>query len=127
MQIYFMFYLLCLEISTLSSTHLLLVGNCKLKKKWCFFSLWILTQNTQFSHETFKCRTQRARPIVVDPGLYLSKKFDVLVTSERRELPTSFKLYTGKLFNIHYLEFFSCLTSIYLKSFLFCTCCVYPH
>lgn len=39
--------------------------------------------------------TQRARPIVVDPGLYLSKKFDVLVTSERRELPTPFKLYTG--------------------------------
>ncbi|CAL9153959.1 unnamed protein product [Musa hybrid cultivar] len=39
--------------------------------------------------------TQRARPIVVDPGLYLSKKFDVLVTSEHRELPTSFKLYTG--------------------------------
>ncbi|KAJ3678430.1 hypothetical protein LUZ60_002233 [Juncus effusus] len=39
--------------------------------------------------------TQRARPIVIDPGLYLSKKFDLLTTSEKRELPTSFKLYTG--------------------------------
>ncbi|PKU85902.1 beta-glucuronosyltransferase GlcAT14B-like [Dendrobium catenatum] len=38
---------------------------------------------------------QRAKPIIIDPGLYLSKKFDVVVTSERRELPTSFKLFTG--------------------------------
>ncbi|EAZ41491.1 hypothetical protein OsJ_26015 [Oryza sativa Japonica Group] len=37
----------------------------------------------------------RAKPIVVDPGLYLSKKFDLTMTTERRELPTSFKLYTG--------------------------------
>lgn len=47
-------------------------------------------------------RTQRARPIIVDPGLYLSKKFDVFTTTERRELPTTFKLYTGKLFYIYY-------------------------
>ncbi|XP_020114232.1 beta-glucuronosyltransferase GlcAT14B-like [Ananas comosus] len=38
---------------------------------------------------------QRAKPIIVDPGIYLSKKFDIVVTTERRELPTSFKLYTG--------------------------------
>ncbi|KAL5649272.1 hypothetical protein ACJX0J_040081, partial [Zea mays] len=36
----------------------------------------------------------RAKPIVLDPGLYLSKKFDLTMTTERRELPTSFKLYT---------------------------------
>lgn len=47
-------------------------------------------------------RTQRARPIIVDPGLYLSKKFDVFTTTEHRELPTTFKLYTGKLFYIYY-------------------------
>lgn len=40
-------------------------------------------------------RIQRAKPIVLDPGLYLSKKFDLSTTTERRELPTSFKLYTG--------------------------------
>ncbi|XP_042459130.1 beta-glucuronosyltransferase GlcAT14B-like [Zingiber officinale] len=39
--------------------------------------------------------TQRARPIIVDPGLYLSKKFDVFTTTEHRELPTTLKLYTG--------------------------------
>ncbi|KAH7654773.1 Glycosyl transferase family 14 protein [Dioscorea alata] len=38
---------------------------------------------------------QRARPIIIDPGLYLSKKFDIVVTNERRELPAAFKLFTG--------------------------------
>ncbi|GAB4825007.1 hypothetical protein Ancab_007880 [Ancistrocladus abbreviatus] len=38
---------------------------------------------------------QRARPIIVDPGLYLSKKSDLAVTTQRRSLPTAFKLFTG--------------------------------
>ncbi|KAK8482827.1 hypothetical protein V6N11_047058 [Hibiscus sabdariffa] len=38
---------------------------------------------------------QRARPIIVDPGLYLSKKSDIAWTSQHRSLPTSFKLHTG--------------------------------
>ncbi|KAJ6826992.1 beta-glucuronosyltransferase GlcAT14B-like [Iris pallida] len=38
---------------------------------------------------------QRAKPIIVDPGLYLSKKFDLFSTEERRKLPESFKLFTG--------------------------------
>ncbi|KAI3736194.1 hypothetical protein L6452_15731 [Arctium lappa] len=38
---------------------------------------------------------QRAKPIIVDPGLYLSKKSDLAITSQRRSLPTSFKLFTG--------------------------------
>ncbi|MFQ6670899.1 hypothetical protein Gotur_035629 [Gossypium turneri] len=37
----------------------------------------------------------RAKPIIVDPGLYLSKKSDIAWTTQRRLLPTSFKLYTG--------------------------------
>ncbi|KAK1309592.1 hypothetical protein QJS10_CPA09g01421 [Acorus calamus] len=40
-------------------------------------------------------RNQRARPIIVDPGLYLSKKYDIVTTSQRRALPTAFKLFTG--------------------------------
>uniref|UniRef100_A0A7N0RC14 Uncharacterized protein n=1 Tax=Kalanchoe fedtschenkoi TaxID=63787 RepID=A0A7N0RC14_KALFE len=39
--------------------------------------------------------SQRVRPIIVDPGLYLSKKSDLAVTTQRRSLPTSFKLFTG--------------------------------
>lgn len=38
---------------------------------------------------------QRAKPIIIDPGLYLSKKSDIAVTTQRRSLPTSFKLFTG--------------------------------
>ncbi|CAK9151372.1 unnamed protein product [Ilex paraguariensis] len=37
----------------------------------------------------------RAKPIIVDPGLYLSKKSDLASTSQRRSLPTSFKVFTG--------------------------------
>ncbi|KAK6919517.1 Glycosyl transferase, family 14 [Dillenia turbinata] len=40
-------------------------------------------------------RQQRAKPIIVDPGLYLSKKSDLALTSQRRSLPTTFKLFTG--------------------------------
>ncbi|XP_022742357.1 beta-glucuronosyltransferase GlcAT14A-like isoform X1 [Durio zibethinus] len=39
--------------------------------------------------------SHRAKPIIVDPGLYLSKKSDIAWTTQRRSLPTSFKLYTG--------------------------------
>lgn len=38
---------------------------------------------------------QRARPIIVDPGLYMSKKSELAVTTQRRSLPTAFKLFTG--------------------------------
>ncbi|CAJ2654994.1 beta-glucuronosyltransferase GlcAT14A-like isoform X1 [Trifolium pratense] len=38
---------------------------------------------------------QRARPIIIDPALYLSKKSDLALTSQRRTLPTPFKLFTG--------------------------------
>ncbi|XAR55465.1 hypothetical protein NMG60_11035538 [Bertholletia excelsa] len=38
---------------------------------------------------------QRAKPIIIDPGLYLSKKSDLASTSQRRSLPTSFRLFTG--------------------------------
>lgn len=37
----------------------------------------------------------RAKPIIVDPGLYMSKKSDLTWTSQRRSLPTTFKLFTG--------------------------------
>uniref|UniRef100_A0A6M2EMZ5 Glycosyltransferase family 14 protein n=1 Tax=Populus davidiana TaxID=266767 RepID=A0A6M2EMZ5_9ROSI len=37
----------------------------------------------------------RGKPIIVDPGLYSSKKSDLYFTTQRRSLPTSFKLFTG--------------------------------
>ncbi|XP_043699738.1 beta-glucuronosyltransferase GlcAT14B-like [Telopea speciosissima] len=38
---------------------------------------------------------QRAKPIIIDPGLYSLKKSDVFWASERRSIPTAFKLFTG--------------------------------
>ncbi|KAG4906527.1 hypothetical protein JHK86_055011 [Glycine max] len=38
---------------------------------------------------------QRARPIIVDPGLYMNKKQDVFWITQRRSRPTTFKLFTG--------------------------------
>ncbi|RWW89804.1 hypothetical protein BHE74_00001163 [Ensete ventricosum] len=38
---------------------------------------------------------QRARPLMVDPGLYRTRKTDVFWVSQKREVPTAFKLFTG--------------------------------
>ncbi|AAF86534.1 putative glycosyl transferase, family 14 [Arabidopsis thaliana] len=38
---------------------------------------------------------QRAKSIIVDPALYLSKKSDIAWTTQRRSLPNSFRLFTG--------------------------------
>nr|GMD36847.1 beta-glucuronosyltransferase GlcAT14A-like [Ipomoea batatas] len=39
--------------------------------------------------------SHRGKSIIIDPGLYLSKKSDLAMTSQRRSLPTSFKVFTG--------------------------------
>jgi hypothetical protein len=56
------------------------------------------------------CRNQRAKPIIIDPGLYLSKKSDLSLTTQRRSLPTSFKLFTGRYniynFSVHWARQF---------------------
>lgn len=38
---------------------------------------------------------QRARPVIIDPGLYSTQKSDVFWVPEQRGIPTAFKLYTG--------------------------------
>uniref|UniRef100_A0A0C9RWA2 TSA: Wollemia nobilis Ref_Wollemi_Transcript_9402_2063 transcribed RNA sequence n=1 Tax=Wollemia nobilis TaxID=56998 RepID=A0A0C9RWA2_9CONI len=37
----------------------------------------------------------RAKPIIIDPGLYMSKKSDIYWATEKRQTPTAFKLFTG--------------------------------
>lgn len=39
--------------------------------------------------------SQRARPLIVDPGLYRKNKSDIIWLNEQREVPTAFKLFTG--------------------------------
>lgn len=38
---------------------------------------------------------QRAKPIIIDPGLYHSKKSDIFWATQHRAVPTAFKLYAG--------------------------------
>ncbi|KAF5730678.1 xylosyltransferase 2 [Tripterygium wilfordii] len=57
-----------------------------------------LNRNLNFiehsSHLGWK-EDKRAMPLIIDPGLYSSKKTDIYWASPRRTLPTSFKLFTG--------------------------------
>ncbi|KAH9306021.1 hypothetical protein KI387_010425, partial [Taxus chinensis] len=34
---------------------------------------------------------QRGKPIVIDPGLYLSRKSEILYASQKREMPDAYK------------------------------------
>ncbi|KAG5564489.1 hypothetical protein RHGRI_000613 [Rhododendron griersonianum] len=38
---------------------------------------------------------QRARPVIIDPGLYSLEKSDVFWVSEKRSVPSAYKLFTG--------------------------------
>nr|XP_010914871.2 beta-glucuronosyltransferase GlcAT14B [Elaeis guineensis] len=38
---------------------------------------------------------QRAKPVIIDPGLYKLQKSDVFWITEKRSVPTAFKLFTG--------------------------------
>ncbi|KAI8541599.1 hypothetical protein RHMOL_Rhmol08G0074200 [Rhododendron molle] len=38
---------------------------------------------------------RRAKPVIVDPGLYMEKKADILKIRQRRSVPTAFKLFAG--------------------------------
>ncbi|KAL5715478.1 hypothetical protein ACHQM5_017291 [Ranunculus cassubicifolius] len=70
-----------------------------------------LNRNLNFvehtSHLDWK-EDQRAKPLIIDPGLYKTEKADVYWTTEKRELPTSFKLFTGSAWMVlsrNFLEF----------------------
>lgn len=44
------------------------------------------------------CRYQRAKPVIIDPGLYTVQKSDVFWVPEKRNVPTAYKLFTGEYF-----------------------------
>lgn len=56
------------------------------------------------SHLGWK-ETQRAKPLIIDPGLYSNKKSDVFWVTQRRDLPTAFKLFTGSAWMMLSREF----------------------
>ncbi|XP_020587860.1 beta-glucuronosyltransferase GlcAT14A-like [Phalaenopsis equestris] len=48
---------------------------------------------------------QRAKPLIIDPGLYKTTKSDVFWVAPRRELPTAFTLFTGSAWMVLTREF----------------------
>lgn len=53
----------------------------------------------------FLDRDQRAKPVIIDPALYSVNKSDVFWVTEKRSVPTAYKLFTGEKFG-----FFFCLS-----------------
>ncbi|KAG6727350.1 hypothetical protein I3842_02G125100 [Carya illinoinensis] len=52
--------------------------------------------------------SRKLRPIIVYPGLYLSKKTGMFYATQKRELPNAFQLFTGSSFSIlnrYFIEF----------------------
>ncbi|KAJ0251488.1 Core-2/I-branching beta-1,6-N-acetylglucosaminyltransferase family protein [Hirschfeldia incana] len=57
-----------------------------------------LDRNLNFIDHTSKLAwkaVQRAKPVIIDPALYSTKKSDLFWVSPNRTLPTAFKLFTG--------------------------------
>lgn len=52
-------------------------------------------------------RFQRAKPVIIDPGLYGLRKSDVFWVSEQRSIPTAFRLFTGKINLLIFYCYFS--------------------
>ncbi|RYQ82922.1 hypothetical protein HN51_058158 [Arachis hypogaea] len=51
--------------------------------------------------------SRRLRPIIVDPGLYLAEGTDMFYATQKRDLPSAFRVFTGSSFSIltRFLEF----------------------
>ena len=49
-------------------------------------------------------RYQRAKPVIIDPGLYSQRKSDVFWVSEQRSVPTAYRLFTGEDFCFCFLS-----------------------
>ncbi|KAK9289241.1 hypothetical protein L1049_017716 [Liquidambar formosana] len=60
--------------------------------------LSFLPKNLNFVNHTSYIgwkESRRLKPIIVDPGLYLSEKTEIFYASQRRELPNAYRLFTG--------------------------------
>lgn len=67
-----------------------------------------LPRNISFVEHTSRLgwkEGQRAKPLIVDPGLYLSKKKEIFWATQKRELPTAFRLFTGSAWVVLPREF----------------------
>ncbi|KAI9093369.1 hypothetical protein K1719_027383 [Acacia pycnantha] len=61
-------------------------------------TFWSLDRNLNFIEHTSQLGwkfEKRAKPLMIDPGLYMANKSDIFWVTPRRPLPTAFKLFTG--------------------------------
>lgn len=63
----------------------------------CSLSVFVVHSLTFMSLDLSYCRSERAMPLIIDPGLYQNTKSDIFWVAPRRTLPTAFKLFTGKI------------------------------
>ncbi|KAJ8768105.1 hypothetical protein K2173_021045 [Erythroxylum novogranatense] len=62
------------------------------------FTLSTIERNLNFIEHTSDIgwkEYQRAKPVIIDPGLYSLQKSDVFWVSEKRSVPSQYKLFTG--------------------------------
>lgn len=89
----FFFFFLLIIVLKLSTKKEYYFG-CNTGVKLCFFFFF------------FCCfRQQRAKPIIIDPAMYSKKKSDVYWVTEKRSVPSAYKLFTGKAFSISCFPF----------------------
>ncbi|KAG0447579.1 hypothetical protein HPP92_028253 [Vanilla planifolia] len=72
------------------------------------FAFSKVPRNLNFMEHTSKLgwkEEQRAKPMIVDPGLYKTTKSDVFWALPKRELPSAFKLFTGSAWMVLSREF----------------------
>ncbi|XP_054816225.1 beta-glucuronosyltransferase GlcAT14A-like isoform X1 [Prosopis cineraria] len=61
-------------------------------------TFWSLDRNLNFIEHTSQLGwkfDKRAKPLMIDPGLYMASKSDIFWVNPGRPLPTAFKLFTG--------------------------------
>lgn len=87
---------------------MMMMINVMLRGFWRRSSIWMKFLSFVFGqvYRQFKiflvslvfCRFQRAKPIIIDPGLYMNRKSDIFWATQRRALPTAYRLFTGVFF-----------------------------
>lgn len=70
----------------------------------CLSFIYVSSYGHQFVFVEFNeeyvgwCRSRGLKPIVVDPGLYLSEEDEMYYATQRRKLPDAYWLFTGECF-----------------------------
>ncbi|KAK4344558.1 hypothetical protein RND71_034734 [Anisodus tanguticus] len=67
------------------------------------YTFYQLKRDFNFIEHTSRLRwkeSERAMPLIIDPGLYQNTKSDIFWVAPRRTLPTAFKLFTGSAWTV---------------------------